>query len=369
MFDSPGSDTTAYDRHQPLSIKTDTTDRKPDIKPDEVKTVAASKSFSRSDQNETKIGPTFHITVNKVEATQGMADDTLSAKSPPPTAPKPAVHKPITIEVSSMNTDAKQHGALSSKSPPPTAPKPKSKENLPCADHLLVDTAIVAASNPSLPPKPQLKPKPKATSSSEGSFKSPLLSPTSPRSVIEEEIRPIVSDRTKPQIQDELTSSVNMSDLLGQDLEISSNTVAKPLSPGSPVLEPEIHAIISSRTVKTETTVTFFPTSPKMFLEPEVQPGDSQTIKAEKRKTLSPLPVKVSETREIIKLQADSSVDQHGVPDVTETDRRNSPGYMSPLSPGPLPSTQGPIPFYRVNASNVEEKEITTTSTHIATNS
>ena len=362
VFDSPGSDTTAYDRHHPLSIKTDTTDRKPD----EVKTVATSKSFNRNGQNESKIEPTFHITVNKVETKQGLADDTLSPKSPPPTAPKPAIHKPITIEVSSRITDSKQY-ALSSKSPPPTAPKPKSKENSPCADHQLMDTAIVATSNPSLPPKPQLKPKPKTSSSSEGSFKSPLLSPTSPRSVIEEEIRPIVSDRTKPQIKDELTPSANISDLLGHDLEVASNRVVKPQSPGSPVQEPEIHAIISSRTVKTETTVTFFPTSPKMFLEPEVQPSESQTVKAEKRKTLSPLPVKVSETREIIKLQANSSVDQHDVPDVTETnDGRDNPGYMSPLSPGSPPSTQGPIPFRRVTNSNVEEKEITTTSTHIA---
>ena len=370
VFDSPGSDTTAFDKHHPLLIKTDTTDRKPV----EVKPVATFESFNKDEQNETKSGPSFHITVNKVETT----DDTLMPKKPPPTAPKPAVHKPITIEVSSRNTDAKQHGALSPKSPPPTAPKPKSKENLPHADHQLIATATVATSKPSLPAKPQLKPKPKTSSSSEGSPMSPLLSPTSPRSVAEEEIRPIVFERTKPQIQDDLapvqhedlTSSSDISDLLGHDLEVASDRMAKPMSPASPrspVQEPEIHAIIRSRTVKTETTVTFFPTPTKMFLEPEILPSESQTIKAEERKTLSPLPVKVSETREIIKIQANSSVDQHDIPDITETNNRNnSHGYTSPLSPSSPPPTQGPIPFHRVNASNVEEKETTTTSTHIA---
>ena len=396
VFDSPSTETTVtFGNQPPLVSKLNQRDEKSEVKPAEVKPVAEPLSFKLK---ETENRPSFHISVNTPETvlTKPDSDRPMSPKKNPPTAPKPAVRKPITVEItSSKKIEVKEQGALSPKSPPATAPKPKpgdTQQKIPI-DHQPDTSVMTATSKPSLPPKPHVKAKPTTSSSSEGPLKSPLLSPTSPRSVVEDEIKPVTSHRIRPPVpellsspgfvgtntesisldrdapapaqQEPVKSPADIADLLQQDLQISPNTVKKtasPMSPYSPVNEPEIHAIISSRTVKTETTVTFFPSSPKAFLQPEILPSESQVIKAEARKTLSPSPVKVSETREIIKLETDSQPDI-----IKNTEAKTSLGFMSSSTPGNIssptsPPTQGPIPFHRIRVpSDTQERDQTST--------
>ena len=394
VFESPSVETTTtFGNQPPLASKVNQRDEQFEIKPIEAKPVAAPRSFKTSEQRGTGSRPSFHISVNTPENAQLKSDNErpMSPKSPPRTAPKPTMRKPITVEIpSSRNIDVKEHRALSPKSPPPTAPKPKPRDT----QHNLAIDYETNASKPSLPPKPQITSKPKTSSSSESSLKYPLLSPTSPRSVVEEEIQPVTSQRIKPPVpelpsspsgitgtntednrpvmteEDPVKSPADISDLLQQDLLISSNRINQTTSPRSlytPVNEPEIHAIISSRTIKTETTVTFFPSSPKPFLQ-QTLPSESQVMKPEERRTISPSPVKVSETREIIKLETDPST--HSEPDIVKNTEANpSLGYISPSPLGNVssptsPPTQGPIPYHRIRVpSDAQEKDDTS---HVA---
>ena len=406
VFDNTDADTAATFAN-PLISKIEKVDRELDIKPVEVKPVAAPRSFNKLKQKEIETRPSLHFNVNEVgsrRSTHEHIERPVMPGSPTATAaPLPAVYKAITVEVSSTeNNDEKQHSVLSPKRPPPTAPKPKYRDtqNKEVTDGQPTTSANGAATKPSLPPKPQMSSKPKTSLPSASSVVSPLSSPKSPTLVVEEAIQPVTSrsirsavpelpssqpavheiyiepvnsgrDRDPPTQHETVRSPVPLSDLLLHDLQVSpdtlnSSTSSPHRSSTSPVIEPEIQAVLSSRTIKTETTVKFFPTSPKPFLEPESLPSKSETVKVVARKILSPLPVvespmKVSEEGEIMKIEPDisSMKELPTEPDmVRKVATKDSIRYVSsPLSsadpPCPIspPLTQGPTPFRRISVS------------------
>ena len=358
--------------------------RKLETKPVEVKPVAAPRSFAQYQSQEKRLEPSFQVSVSKNERKPSVPDTKeapLSPRSPPPTAAKPTLRKPMTIQLPSSKTTAMSPSHLSPKSPPPTAPKPvtpmiTSLDSQPQAN---ID---ISTKKPSLPPKPHLRTKPKKLpSASVETVRSPSLSPTSPRSMSEDEIQPAVSVRTralpelpssppavheaqilpvdsghpKPTRNPDVKSPSQLTDALQRDLLVSprrlnSDSAHSPQSPTSPVAEPDIHAIISSRTVKTETTVAFFPSSPRPVLEPEIIPAKAENS------TTGLGSAKVIESKEIIKVRPETSFMAEKKNLANTSTHRSGAIIKSPTSP----PTQGPMPFKRLSTSTDTTEDFST---------
>ncbi len=345
VFDSP--DVVAATSHEtnPLASRTRGAES--------VKPAASPRSFTKLENRPERVQAS-QLSSDKLDTQESKwGDRPTSPKSPPPLAPKPANRKAAPVELLSKQTDLKQKYAPTKTSPALAPPKPTARESKPAV-----------AAKPSLPPKPRIQPKPKKLSTPPVTSPASGSSPTSPKSVSEDEIVAVSSERVKPLLPafpkrpPETTSRMQDSPgpkspthVWNHDLQVLTDgqhsAPAQPMkSPGSPVVEHEIQAIISSRTVRTETTVTFFPTSPKPAAKSATttrNETDGKDILSVSPRVRSP--VKVTESREIIQVRSDwSSADQE------QQGRRET--VRSPVT---SPSTQGPIPFKRIGASSSYE--------------